>query len=132
MQEISLRRCGRVGDAGVAALAAGCALRRLRLHGCHALGAAAVLPLAGPRGCVTCLSYKLVIPRAFSQRQHGCHALGAAAVAGPRGCVAYNPSRVWSGSQGVEPWYVWVQRAEMEQKVTPRLACYLSIAVLYL
>ncbi|KAK9831384.1 hypothetical protein WJX81_008255 [Elliptochloris bilobata] len=50
LEEVSLRRCARVGDAGMAALAAGCALRRLRLPGCHMLGAAAVLPLAGPRG----------------------------------------------------------------------------------
>ena len=52
-QEISLRRCARVTDAGVAALAAGCLLRRLGLPGCHALGAPAVIALAGPRGCAS-------------------------------------------------------------------------------
>lgn len=52
-QEISLRRCARVTDAGVAALAAGCLLRRLGLPGCHALGAPAMIALAGPRGCAS-------------------------------------------------------------------------------
>ncbi len=85
-------------DAGVAALAAGCLLRRLSLPGCHALGAPAMLALAGPRGCG--LSRR-------RSRAWGCRCLVLESASGVNPCALRPAWHDGEGRQRQSPGAVW-------------------------